>query len=363
MKIVTVSGARPQFIKASFVTAAFSCRPGMEEVVVHTGQHFDANMSVVFFADLAMPVPRCQLGIHGGGHGDMSGRMLMGIERVLLEEHPDVVLVYSDTNFTLPGALAAAEPHIPVAYIETCLRSFNMRMPEEVDRILTHRISRWLFALTEAAVKHLRREDFQDDQILPVGDVMFGVALRHGSRVKSEGDLLAIMGLKPGLDVLVTIHRAENTDHVQRLANVVHTLEVRAQFLPVVWPLHPRTCAILQQMGRLDKLSCRIHLIEPLGHLDAVQLEKYVAVIAMDSGSVQKEVFFYLVPCVTVRDETEWTELVEAGWNRVAPPNGADQLAATIQRAVGSKGTAVVPYSDGRAAQKIVARLAENLAA
>ena len=362
MKIVTVLGARPQFIKASVVTAAFSRTLGMEEVVVHTGQHFDANMSDVFFAELAMSTPRYQLDIHGGGHGEMTGRMLMGIEKVLLEEHPDMVLVYGDTNSTLAGALAAAKLHIPVAHVEAGLRSFNMRMPEEVNRILTDRISRWLFTPTEAAVQHLRHEGFHEDQILPVGDVMFDVALHHGARVKPEGGLLASVGLKPGAYVLVTIHRAENTEHLQRLTNVVHALELTARSLPVVWPLHPRTRAILQQMGLLEKLSRQIHLIEPVGYLDMVQLEKYAAVIATDSGGVQKEAFFYQVPCVTVRDETEWVELVEADWNRLAPPNSAGELAATIQGAVGSTGKTIMPYGDGRAAQKIVVELAKDLA-
>jgi UDP-GlcNAc3NAcA epimerase len=362
MKIVTVLGARPQFVKASVVTAAFSRIPSMEEVVVHTGQHFDANMSEVFFAELAMPVPLYQLDIHGGGHGEMTGRMLMRIEEVLLEERPDVVLVYGDTNSTLAGALAAAKLHIPVAHVEAGLRSFNMRMPEEVNRILTDRISRWLFAPTETAVQNLRREGCQEDQILPVGDVMFDVALHHGARVRSEGGLLASMGLKPGAYVLVTIHRAENTDHPQRLDNLVHALELTARSLPVVWPLHPRTRAILQQTRRLDKLSSQLHLIEPVGYLDMVQLEKCAAVIATDSGGVQKEAFFHQVPCVTMRDETEWTELVEAGWNRVAPPTDAAQLAASIQGAVGRMGKAVMPFGDGRAAQKIVARLARDLA-
>ena len=363
MKIVTVLGARPQFVKASVVTAAFSRTLDMEEVVVHTGQHFDANMSDVFFAELAMSVPRYQLDIHGGGHGEMTGRMLMGIEKVLLEERPDVVLVYGDTNSTLAGALAATKLHIPVAHVEAGLRSFNMRMPEEINRILTDHISRWLFAPTEASAQHLRREGFQDGQIFSVGDVMYDVALHHGARVKPEGGLLASLDLKPGAFVLATLHRAENTDHPQRLANVVDALEVTAQSMPVVWPLHPRTRAVLQQTGRFDKLSRQVHLIEPVGYLDMVQLEKYAAVIATDSGGVQKEAFFYRVPCVTLRDETEWVELVEAGWNRLAPPNNVAKLASMIHEAVGSKGKAVLPYGDGRAAQKIVVRLAEDLAA
>ena len=363
MKIVTVLGARPQFVKASVVSAAFCSTPGMEEVVVHTGQHFDANMSDVFFSELAMPVPHYQLDIHGGGHGEMTGRMLMGIERVLLQERPDVVLVYGDTNSTLAGALAATKLHIPIAHVEAGLRSFNMRMPEEINRILTDRISRWLFAPTEAAAQHLRREGFQSDQIFSVGDVMYDVALHHGARVKPEGGLLASMGLKPGAFVLATIHRAENTDHPQRLDNVIDALVATAQSMPVLWPIHPRTRAVLQQTGRLDKLSGAIHLIEPVGYLDMVQLEKYAAVIATDSGGVQKEAFFYQVPCVTLRDETEWMELVEAGWNRLAPPNNAARLASIIHEAVGSRGKEVAPYGDGRAAWKIVARLAGKVTA
>jgi len=357
MKIVTVLGARPQFIKASVVTAAFSRTPAVEEVVVHTGQHFDANMSDVFFAELAMPVPRYQLDIHGGGHGDMTGRMLMGIEKVLLEERPDVVLVYGDTNSTLAGALAAAKLHIPVAHVEVGLRSFNMRMPEEINRILTDRISCWLFAPTEAAAQHLKREGFREDQILSVGDVMFDVAMHHGARVRADGGLLASLGLKPGSYALATIHRAENTDHPQRLANVLDALELTARTMPVVWPLHPRTRAILQRTGLLEKLSDQLHLIEPVGYMDMVQLEKYAAVIATDSGGVQKEAFFYQVPCVTVRDETEWVELVESGWNRLAPPIDATGLAAIIQAAVGTKGKSVTPYGQGNAAQGIVETL------
>jgi len=363
MKIVTILGARPQFIKASVITDALSRTSNMQEVVVHTGQHFDSNMSDVFFTELAMPLPRYQLDIHGGGHGEMTGRMLMGIEKVLLEERPDVVLVYGDTNSTLAGALAATKLHIPIAHVEAGLRSFNRRMPEEINRILTDQISRWLFAPTEASAQHLRREGFQDGQIFCVGDVMYDVALHHGARVKPEGGLIASMGLKPGAFVLATLHRAENTDHPQRLMNVVDALEATAESMPVVWPLHPRTRSVLQQTGRLNKLSGQIHMIEPVGYLDMVQLEKYAAVIATDSGGVQKEAFFYQVPCVTLRDETEWVELVEAGWNRLAPPNNAAKLASIIQEAAGSQGKAVVPYGDGRAGQKIVAQLTGSSAA
>jgi len=362
-KIVTVLGARPQFIKASVVSHAIAQSGQLQEVLVHTGQHFDANMSDVFFTELGMPKPAYALDIHGGTHGAMTGRMLAEVEKVLLAEQPDAVLVYGDTNSTLAGALAAAKLHIPVAHVEAGLRSFNMAMPEEINRILTDRISRWLFTPTAAAAEHLKREGFSASQIIPVGDVMYDVALHHGARVSASGGLLNKLGLTAKAYVLATIHRAENTDHPQRLAAVVDALEATAQTLPVVWPLHPRTRGVLQKAGRLESLAQRVTLIDPVGYIDMVQLEKYAALIATDSGGVQKEAFFYQVPCVTLRDETEWVELVDAGWNRLAPPESAGQLASAIKAALGSTGQDVKPYGDGDAAQKIVTRLAADLQA
>ena len=356
-KIVTVLGARPQFIKASVVSHAIAHSGSLTEVVVHTGQHFDANMSDVFFSELGMAEPAYHLDIHSGSHGEMTGRMLAEVERVLLTEKPDTVLVYGDTNSTLAGALAAVKLHIPVAHVEAGLRSFNMAMPEEVNRILTDRISRWLFTPTIVAAQHLAREGFSAEQIIPVGDVMFDVALHHGARVAPEGGLLQCLGLKPKDYMLATIHRAENTDHPERLAAIVDALEAMAEDLPVVWPLHPRTRAVLQQAGRLDGLTRRATLIEPVGYLDMAQLEKYAALIATDSGGVQKEAFFYQVPCVTLRDETEWVELVEAGWNTLAPPTDAMSLQEKIRNALGSRGKLLTPYGNGNAAEKIVTQL------
>jgi UDP-GlcNAc3NAcA epimerase len=362
-KILTVLGARPQFIKASVVSHAIAQSDQLREVLVHTGQHFDANMSDVFFTELGMVKPAYALDIHGGTHGAMTGRMLAEVERVLLAEKPDAVLVYGDTNSTLAGALAAAKLHIPVAHVEAGLRSFNMAMPEEINRILTDRISRWLFTPTAAALEHLQREGFAASQIIPVGDVMYDVALHHGARVQAAGGLLARLGLQPQHYVLATIHRAENTDHPQRLAAIVDALMATAKTLPVVWPLHPRTRAVLQQAGRLDALAQCVHLIDPVGYIDMVQLEKYAALIATDSGGVQKEAFFYKVPCVTLRDETEWVELVDAGWNRLAPPENAVTLTQAINAALGSSGQLVKPYGNGDAAQKIVAQLVADLTA
>ncbi len=362
-KIVTVVGARPQFIKAGVVSHALREAGGLVEVMVHTGQHFDANMSDVFFAELGMAAPAHELDVHGGRHGEMTARMLAAIETVLVDERPDAMLVYGDTNSTLAGALAAAKLHIPVAHVEAGLRSFNLAMPEEINRIVTDRISRWLYTPTQTAAEHLRREGAADDRIVPVGDVMYDVALFHGARVGAEGRALARLGLAPAGYVLATVHRAENTDHPQRLAAIVDGLARVAAERAVVWPLHPRTRAVLEREGRLARLPPTLQVVEPLGYLDMVQLEKYAQVIATDSGGVQKEAFFHGVPCVTLRDETEWVELVQSGWNRLVPPHSAEAVAAAISGAIGTRGAGVRPYGEGDAARRIAAHLRSALGA
>lgn len=362
-KIVTVLGARPQFIKASVVSNAMRESRALHEVVVHTGQHFDANMSGVFFAELGMAAPGYSLDIHGGSHGEMTGRMLVELDRVLQAERPVAVLVYGDTNSTLAGALAAIKLHIPVAHVEAGLRSFNLAMPEEVNRILTDRISQWLFTPTEGAAEHLRREGVPVERIIPVGDVMYDVALHHGARVDANGGLLGRLGLNAGAYVLATVHRAENTDDPRRLAAIVEALEAVAERLPVVWPVHPRTRGVLQRDGRLARLSPGARLIDPVGYLDMVQLERHAAVIATDSGGVQKEAFFHGVPCVTLRDETEWVELLDSGWNRLAPPLSAPAIRDAVLGSIGTRGTDIKPYGAGDAAQRIVQRLCADLGA
>ena len=364
-KIVTVIGARPQFIKASAISALLRRTGALREVVVHTGQHFDANMSDVFFAELGMEPPTHQCAIHGGTHGEMTGRMLADIEKLLLAEKPDAVLVYGDTNSTLAGALAAVKLHIPVAHVEAGLRSFNLRSPEEVNRILTDRISRWLFTPTDAAGAHLLREGAMAKHIDQVGDVMFDVALHHGARVDDRGGMLGRLreehGVRPGAYCLATIHRAENTDHPARLAAIVEALVHFAREVKVVLPLHPRTRNVLAQQGKLETLARSVVLMEPQPYLTMVQLEKYAAIIATDSGGVQKEAYFYRVPCVTFRDETEWIELLEAGWNRLAPPDDATSLLASLHASLGSKGAEIDAYGAGDAAQRIVGRLLHDL--
>lgn len=359
MKVLTVIGARPQFIKASVVSDEIARRGTIEETVVHTGQHFDANMSSVFFSELGMTEPRHHLDIHGGHHGEMTARMLQGIERILLESPPDVLLVYGDTNSTLAGALAAVKLHIPVAHVEAGLRSFNLRMPEEVNRILTDRVSTWLFAPTTVAVAHLRREGMDATRIHEVGDVMYDVALRHGERANAlKVHQLEEWGLSPKGYVLATIHRAENTDDRKRLRAIADALAHVAREMPVFWPLHPRTRAALAGAGLLGPLEAKVKIAEPLGYLDMVTAERNAAVIATDSGGVQKEAFFHQVPCVTLRDETEWVELVEAGWNRLVAPVDATTIAGTILASINHRGDPIQPYGEGHAARKLVDCLA-----
>jgi UDP-GlcNAc3NAcA epimerase len=359
VKVLTVLGARPQFIKASVVSVAIAKQADMEEVLVHTGQHFDANMSDIFFRELGMEKPRHDLAINSGGHGEMTGRMLIEVEKVLQTERPDVVLVYGDTNSTLAGALAAAKLHIPVAHVEAGLRSFNMRMPEEINRILTDRVSSWLFAPTKESVGHLLREGINPALVHQVGDVMYDVALHHGRRaMELGGGVLDRLGLTEKGFVLTTIHRAENTDAPERLRAIVGALAQVARELPVVWPLHPRARREMDRQGLLAELSASVQLIEPQGYLDMVRLEQAAAVIATDSGGVQKEAFFHRVPCVTLRDETEWVELVDSGWNRLISPSDAGLIAHAICEAPGHLGDpSVRPYGEGDAADRIVARL------
>lgn len=355
-KIVTVIGARPQFIKASVVSRSLR-ELGACEIVVHTGQHHDGNMSDIFFSELGMTEPAYHLGIHGGTHGAMTGRMITAIESVLLDEQPHMLLVYGDTNSTLAGALAAAKLHIPIAHVEAGLRSGNMRMPEEINRIVTDRLSTWLFVPTSAAAVNLEREGIAADSVLRVGDVMFDVAVEHGRRSASQVDIGQLFGMTPGGYALVTVHRAENTDDRARLRAIVNAVIGLAARFPVIWPLHPRTRAALHKEGLLDDLRAAVDLVDPVSYLTMVALETGAALIITDSGGVQKEAYFHRVPCVTVRDETEWVELVDTGWNRLAPPDNPEDLLTAFVAALGSRGSEQELYGDGTAALRIAEHL------
>lgn len=355
MKLVTVLGARPQFIKAAAVSRAVAAKSDMTEVLVHTGQHFDSNMSDVFFDELEMAAPAYNLGIHGGSHGAMTARMLTAIEEVLMAEMPDCLLVYGDTNSTLAGALAAAKLHIPIAHVEAGVRSFNRRMPEEVNRVLTDHVATFLFAPTATARLNLRNEGVDESAIQVVGDVMYDAALFFSEKADRTSSVLERLGLTKQEYVLATIHRQENTDDLKRLTAIMCGLA--ALEVPVVLPMHPRTRAKLAGYG--IALAANIRVIDPVGYLDMVMLEKNAQVIATDSGGMQKEAFFYQVPCLTLRDETEWVELVELGWNRVLSPVDADEITATIRAQVGVRGRDARPYGDGNAAEIIVRALTE----
>jgi UDP-GlcNAc3NAcA epimerase len=357
MKILTVLGARPQFIKASAVSRRLREVDQVSEVVVHTGQHFDENMSAVFFRELGMEEPKYNLDIHGGNHGEMTGRMLIEVEKVILAERPSALLVYGDTNSTLAGSLAASKLHVPVAHVEAGLRSFNQQMPEEINRIVTDSLARWLFAPTRISVENLRREGVSSDRIFLVGDVMYDAALMHGSRASSQDleKLTGHSGDKPF--VLVTIHRAENTDSAERLQIIVEALSSLSREINIVWPVHPRTKRFLRDAPQLRELVDSLRIIDPVGYIDMVALQKNATIVVTDSGGVQKEAFFHRVPCVTLRDETEWVELVEAGWNRVVPPRNAGRIVSEVRLAIGTTGVDIEPYGKGDASERIVTAL------
>jgi len=358
MRILTIVGARPQFIKAAAVSRALRAEPAFEESILHTGQHFDDNMSSVFFEELGIPTPDHHLGIHGGSHGAMTGRMLGAVEAVMLEHRPDLVLVYGDTNSTLAGALAAVKLHLPLAHVEAGLRSFNRRMPEEINRVVTDHVSTLLFCPTETAVGNLRREGLASGVHL-VGDVMFDAALHFATIARQRSGILNSLGLQDGRKFAVaTFHRAENTDDPGRLEVIVRALSSIADEFPVVLPLHPRTRASLVSRELLSKLG-RVTITDPLSFLDMIRLTSEATLVLTDSGGLQKEAYFFQVPCVTLRSETEWVETVQCGWNRLA----GDDVESIVRAALAAGRPAEHPslFGDGEASMRIRRQLLEPL--
>jgi len=361
MKVVSIVGARPQFIKLAPVLRAIQRynreNPGqpIQEVLVHTGQHYDYEMSQVFFEELSLKAPDYHLGVGSGTHGYQTGEMLRRIEEVLLREKPDWVMVYGDTNSTLAGALAAAKLHIPVAHVEAGLRSFNRRMPEEINRVLTDHMSTLLFCPTERAVENLRREGITEGVHL-VGDVMYDAALQYTELAERKSCVLETLGLEQKEYALATVHRAENTDAHERLSGILRGLErIAGEGLPVVFPLHPRTA---KKLRRLGVALNGVRVLEPVSYLDMLVLEKNARVILTDSGGVQKEAFFFRVPCVTLREETEWVETVEAGWNTLVGCDPKRIVQEALEARVGVE--SVWPYGDGRAGER-VCRVLEDM--
>lgn len=345
MKIITIVGARPQFIKAAPVSKTL--RTEHEEIIIHTGQHYDANMSDIFFNELKIPRPDYNLEIGSGSHGMMTGRMLEKLEEIYLKEKPDFVLVYGDTNSTLAGALAASKLLIPVIHIEAGLRSFNKAMPEEQNRILTDHISDLLLVPTEDAIKNLTNEGIKKG-IHNVGDVMYDAVLMFKEIAKSKSGLLKELDVNSGEYILTTIHRAENTNDINRLRNMIEALNESGE--KIILPLHPRTKKFIEGYGL--NFNENIKVIDPIGYLEMLMLEENSKMIVTDSGGVQKEAYFMGKPCITMRDETEWVETVACGWNVVVGTDKNKILdnirnfkPTSMQQAI---------FGDGNAAQKIL---------
>lgn len=326
MKILTVLGARPQFIKAGAVSRVFQKQAGLEEVLVHTGQHYDKNMSDIFFEELEIQKPAYNLNINRLNHGAMTGKMLAGIEEICLEEKPDFLMIYGDTNSTLAGALAAKKLHIKVAHVEAGLRSFNMQMPEEVNRILTDRISNLLFTPSDAATQHLINEGYEQfdyAQIHQVGDVMKDAAWFYREKSKKTATVLSELNLK-GPYAVATFHRAENTDVRDNLKSIAEALNTINETIEVVVPLHPRTKARLEK----EAIKTNFRIIDPIGYLDMVQLVSNSNLVLTDSGGLQKEAYFFGKFCITMREQTEWVELVDHGVNILTGSDKAKILKA-----------------------------------
>lgn len=350
MKIVTVVGARPQFIKAGIVSKKL--RNSHQEVMVHTGQHYDYNMSDAIFEDLGMPAPDYNLEIGSGTHGMQTGRMLEKIETVLLLEKPDMTLVYGDTNSTIAGALASSKLQIPVFHIEAGLRSFNMRMPEEQNRILTDHISSLYSCPTSTAVQNLKREGIEKN-VYYTGDVMYDAAIYTQKIAAEKSPILEKLALEENDYTLVTIHRAENTDNIARLQEIFNGLSKLAG--KIIIPLHPRTKKIIGKYG-IKADDTNIEIIEPVSYIDMIRLESKSGMIITDSGGVQKEAFFFKKPCVTLRNETEWVETLKDGWNQLVGPS-SDKLLTAIEN-IYRRNYVDIPqgkyYGNGKAADKII---------
>jgi UDP-GlcNAc3NAcA epimerase len=353
LKVVTIVGARPQFVKAATISRIIAKRSDIEEIIVHTGQHFDKNMSEVFFTEMEIPEPKYNLNINSLNHGAMTGRMLEAIEAVLLTEKPDWLLVYGDTNSTLAGALAAKKLHIKVAHIEAGLRSFNNKMPEEINRILTDRISDILFCPTQYAVSNLKNEGYEniETSIKLVGDVMYDAAVFHQAKMRKPKIAL------PRNFVLATVHRAENTDNRTKLTNIISGLNAINETTPVILPIHPRTKKVLNSLS----IKPEFKLIEPLGYLEIVYLLDHCDAVLTDSGGMQKEAYFFKKPCLTLRDQTEWVELIDEGVNRLVDTAANGSIPRAYQEImIADLDFTNSLYGDAHSAEKIVSIIIEN---
>ena len=352
MHILTVIGARPQFIKAAVLSRYIRDKANIDvkETLVHTGQHYDANMSDIFFIEMDIPKPHINLNLGSGSHGKMTGEMLKGIEEIIIDKKPDLLLVYGDTNSTLAGALAASKLHVPVAHVEAGLRSFMMAMPEEQNRRLTDHISTWLFCPTETAIKNLTKEGIvhtdmpwnPDNKCVALtGDIMYDASLYYRSINKVPNDEKDF--------ILLTIHRQENTDNIERLSSIVKAINSLDTF-KFIFPVHPRTTKILAQAGL--EFKKHVKLIEPVGYFEMLKLEENCSLVLTDSGGVQKEAFFFQKPCITLRDSTEWVELVEHGWNTIVGAN-TEKIISAVKN-INTPSIYPSLYGNGKTAEKII---------
>ena len=350
MKIISIVGARPQFVKCAPLSRLI--RRQHREFLIHTGQHYDPELSRIFFDQLGIPRPDIDLGVGSGPHGDQTARMLWGVEEVLLREKPDAALVFGDTNSTLAGSLAAAKLHIPVVHVEAGLRSFNRLMPEEINRVLTDRLSALLLCPTETAVKNLEQEGMTDG-VHNTGDVMVDAVRQNSARAEETSQILKRLDLDPGSYYLATVHRAGNTDRREHLGDIISALENLDH--DVIFPIHPRTRRAMKAHDLHPERESSLRLVDPVGYLDMLVLEKNARKILTDSGGMQKEAFLFGVPCVTLRPETEWPETLQDGWNTLT---GSDPEAIAGAAQAPPPGTPpAAPFGDGRAAEKMVALL------
>lgn len=350
MKIMTIVGARPQFVKAAVVSRVIADTQGVQEVIVHTGQHYDADMSEVFFKEMAIPHPHYNLKVHGMTHGAMTGSIMEKLETVMKAEHPDMVVVYGDTDSTLAGALTAVKMHVPVAHVEAGLRSFNMAMPEEINRILTDRVSSVLFCPTEEAIHNLYKEGYEHFpvHIVRTGDVMYDAAMYYGAGSRAP------KGNIPCNYILCTLHRAENTDSAQVLEDILGAMEhISAHIMPIVCPLHPRTRQKMEQLN-YDFEQSDIQFMSPVGYFEMLYLLQHTQMVMTDSGGLQKEAYFFGKKCVTMREQTEWVELVQCGCNELGGVGRQSIISAVERMMQASPVFTQQLYGDGNAGKQIV---------
>ncbi len=352
MKIITVVGARPQFVKASVLSRIIDLRDDIEEVIIHTGQHYDANMSDIFFEELGIRRPNYYLGISGSSHAEMTAQMMIKIERIILKELPDLMLLYGDTNSTLAGALVASKLDLDIAHVEAGLRSRNKAMPEEINRIITDQVSKYLFVPSESAKMNLIRENINPDFIFNVGDIMFD-ATKYYSNIKHKmsPEVAKVVSNNEAF-LLLTLHRQSNTDCKETLSGIMSALEELSKDYLIIFPIHPRTQSRLNSFGLA--VPDRVQIIDPCGYLDMLALEKASKLVITDSGGVQKEAYFNYKKCITLRKETEWIELVECRWNTLVDPTNIGDLKQIVLTLLSSKEPRINVYGDGNSAKSIL---------